>query len=116
MTTTSLTTTAKIGWGTYLGTTHRLLVNVSPVRPPNVGLTDLSSVTAATFRVVSQTRGALSWGAILLAPSTPKLVRLAHVYSAGDLTVEEQLIVTPVLTVPGDVVDCVPILLSVIPY
>lgn len=110
------TATAKIGWGTYLGTTHRLLVDVSPVRPPSVGLTDLSVVTGASFRVSSPTRGVLNWMAILLAPPTVKLVRLAHVYAAGDLTVVEQLIVTPILTVPGDVVDCVPIVLSVLAY
>lgn len=110
------TTTAKLGWGTYLGTTHRLLVDVAPVRPPQVGLMDLSVVTAASFRAVSPTRGILTWTAILLAVPTAKLVKLAHVYAAGDLTVAEQLVVTPILTVPGDVVDCVPIVLSVVAY
>lgn len=114
--TASQTTTAKLGWGSYLGTTHRLLVDVSPVRPPQVGLVDLSVVTAASFRVISPTRGILTWGANLLAVPTPKLVKLGHVYAAGDLTIVEQLVVTPVLVVPGDVVDCVPILLNVIAY
>lgn len=114
--TTPQTTTAKLGWGTYLGGTHRLLVDVSPVRPPQVGLTDLTVVTAASFRVVSPTRGVLTWGANLLAVPTAKLVRLGHTYAVGDLTVVEQLVVTPVLTIPGDVVDCVPILLSVVAY
>jgi hypothetical protein len=109
-------TTAKLGWGSYLGTTHRLLVDVSPVRPPQVGLADLSVVTGASFRVSSSSRGVLTWAAVLLAPPTPKLVRLAHVYAAGDLTVVEQLVVTPILTVPGDVVDCVPVLVSVVAY
>ena len=109
-------TTVKLGWGTYLGTTHRLLVDVSPVRPPQVGLEDLSVVTAGSFRVLSRTRGVLTWSAILLAAPTATLVRLAHTYAAGDLTVVEQLVVTPILVVPGDVVDCVPVLLSVVPY
>ena len=81
-----------------------------------VGLADLSVVTGASFRVVSPTRGVLTWAAILLAVPTAKLVRLAHVYAAGDLTVAEQLVVTPILTIPGDVVDCVPVLVSVVAY
>lgn len=111
-----LTATVKLGWGTYLGATHRLLVDVSPVRPPQVGLTDLSVVTGASFRVFSHTRGVLTWSATLLAAPTAKLVRLAHTYAAGDLTVVEQLVVTPILNVPGDVVDCVPIVVSVVAY
>lgn len=111
-----LTTVAKLGWGSYLGTTHRLLVDVGPVRPPRVGLTDLSVVTGASFRVFSHTRGTVTWSAILLAAPTAKLVKLAHVYAAGDLTVVEQLVVTPILVIPGDVVDCVPVVVSVVAY
>ena len=105
---------ARLGWGTYYGTTHRLVAQIGPAPTGLEGLADLSVVTGGSFRVVSATRGTLTWAGTLLATPTKSLVVLGHAYMSGDLTIEERLTVTAVLSIPGDVVDCVPFTISVI--
>ncbi len=104
---------ARVGWGSYFGTSHRLEAHIRPVPDGLVGLTDLSVVTGGYFRVVSRQRGVLTWTGILLASPTTSLVKLGYAYADGDLTVPEQLVVTPIVQIPGDVVDCVPFVVSV---
>ena len=106
--------TAKVGWGSFLGGTHRLLVDVMPVIPPLIGLYDLSVVTGASFRVTSPSRGVLTWTAEFLATPTATLVRLAHTYLSDDLPTAERMKIVVLLTIPGYVVDCDVVILDVL--
>lgn len=88
---------ARVGWGSTLGNTLRLLVRLTP-SASRTPLTDMTTVASVALHVERSNGEVETWTTTQVGTATADLAVFAHLYGEDDLVEVETLRVTALMT------------------